>query len=473
MRKNFTKLACVGIACFCMVSALAQENKPAVGVIEEKVFPQKKGIELRAAGDEKYFWPDSLIRYNNLGKPTSKTFYDEENRTEISATWEDDNWIYDEPLNSDGFLLFQPKFEFRGLSSTDIPSIRIWNISTVAIVYNDYPATYNTIYDSEGNLIVLELTPKGGPPEVAATYRLNYNRDNNLVLVEAYWYDNLHFKYQYEYNENGYCVLYKGYIVTNNTIVIENIEYNKFDEKDRLIEQHFIELSSMFSSYKCLYYSDGENIPNVEVENNNSIGNNNQGSFDVNVNIPIDSISNCSITITFPEGFTLDDKNTSLTLDFADLFDLIITKQDNNSWLFEIKPKTLKSASLRADEVTKMLQVAYTVDEKLLRGTYDISVNSILFESKGGNYIPEPAITVPVQLNRWGVSNVKVESNNIWASGGNLYIRTDKTCTLSVFTVYGQLFKQQTISAGETIIPLPQGIYFVKVEDTTKKIIAK
>ena len=126
-------------------------------------------------------------------------------------------------------------------------------------------------------------------------------------------------------------------------------------------------------------YFDIPDSPNVEVENNNPVGNENMGNFDIDVNIPLDTISNGSITVTFPEGFTLDEKNTSLRLDFAELFDLIITKHENNSWLFEIKPKTLKSASQRADEVKKMLQVAYMVDEKLQRGTYDISVHSILF----------------------------------------------------------------------------------------------
>ena len=252
------------------------------------------------------------------------------------------------------------------------------------------------------------------------------------------------------------------------------IETMKYDEKGRPTGGTCLFLQDgTRSSSMIFYYSDGIYKPDVEVDNNTLVGNNNQGSFDLEVNIPTDSISNGSITITFPEGFTLDEKNTSLILDFADFFDLIITKQDNNSWLFEIKPKTLRNTMLRADEVKKMFQVAFTVDEKLQRGTYNISVNSILFETKGGNYIPEPAITVPAQLNRWGVSNVKVESNSIWASGGNLYIRTDKPCMLSVFTISGQLFRQQTIGIGETLLPLPIGLYFVKVGETTKKIIAK
>jgi hypothetical protein len=55
--------------------------------------------------------------------------------------------------------------------------------------------------------------------------------------------------------------------------------------------------------------------------------------------------------------------------------------------LLEIKPKSTRSASPRADEAKTMLHVDYKVDERKERGTCGILVNSILFETKGGNHI--------------------------------------------------------------------------------------
>ena len=452
MRKNFTKLVCVGIACFYMASALAQDNKPALRNIEGMIVPAEE-VKLRAGEKEQ---PDSVVRYDDFGHRASVHYYADEG----------------------------PRFYYSDYYKT-------WCSSLDHFYVNLWPeANYDVKYNSKGLVESITYPDYGGNINNFRRVQFQYNEKGYLLSSESHirpinspaspWQPLFKTTYLYDAYENWVGTL--EYYLGGNAPVISDGEYSaRVDNKGRIIYSEYNlgpggsmwinEHRSQFCYY-IWHYSDGR-TPNVDIDNNDPVGNDNQGSFDLEVNIPTNTINNGSITITFPEGFTLDEKNTSLTLEFADLFDLIITKQDNNSWLFEIKPKTLKSASLRADEVSKMLQVAYTVDEKLLRGSYDISVHSILFESKGGNYIPEPAITVPVQLNRWGVSNVKVESNNIWASGGNLYIRTDKTCTLSVFTVYGQLFKQQTINAGETIIPLPQGIYFVKAEDTTKKIIAK
>jgi len=357
--------------------------------------------------------------------------------------------------------------------------------------------TYNT------NQQITKITIPGNEWNANRVIEVTYNEQGKPLTINHYNGAYLYRKFTYSYLPDGiHCNRFEYYLDSwadgnwsleyNSETVFDNngealsvtgwksgsnwFRYEFKYNGDREISRYdYIGAGDKWglTQYVIRYYSDIPDSPNVEVENNNPVGNENMGNFDIDVNIPIDSISNGSITITFPEGFTLDEKNTSLTLDFAELFDLIITKQDNNSWLFEIKPKTLKSASLRTDEVKKMLQVAYTVDEMLQRGTYNISVNSILFETKGGNYIPEPAITVPAQLNRWGVSNAVIENNSIWISEGNLYIRTDKPCTLFVYTVYGQLFRHKTISAGETILPLPQGIYFVKVGETTKKIITK
>jgi len=326
---------------------------------------------------------------------------------------------------------------------------------------------------------------------LAWDHHITYNEQNLPVLINAYDRDELYRTDKFEYDSNGNVILYErtrtdgsGFLRytarydANNNLISGGTDVSKtacqMDSDGNLAIEKFYTWTAnrWYETHYKIYYPNTL-TPAVEPENNNPIGNDNKGGFDVIVNIPTDSIAGGSFVVKLPEGFTLDRNNTRLTVDFGS-FDLVITKQENNAWLFELKPKSTRSASIRSGDASKPLaQIAYTVDERKERGTYDITVHSIEFTTPGGYNLFEPVITVPAQLNRWGVSNVVIESSSIRASGGNLYIRTDKACMLSIFTISGQLFRQQTIGAGETLLPLPQGIYFVKVGETTKKIITR
>jgi len=476
MRKNFTRLVCVGIASFCMMAVFGQEKMP----VERRVFQKQNEIELRADEGTEYWWPDSVIYYNYLGEPYYKVYYNEGKKTSTSSELENGNWVPGETYSSNGFVFFSMKPTYRVDDKGQhlfFADTYFW-VGTIPLGAAFIPVAK---YDDKGNLIFLEFSidfTNTGKPTVIHTYIITYNEKNNPILLEYYWYgyDSVTRTTQYEYDKNGHCTQIKVSEYNEDKEIMEMTQIQKmnFDEKGRPSRGNCLMLKDGTMSSSIIFsYSDKTYTSNVAVENNNPIGTNNLGNFDVNVNIPTDSIGNGSITITFPEGFTLDAKNTRLTADFTNLFTLTVTKQENNSWLLEIKPKTLRSASLRAGEAKKMLQVAYTVDAKKKKGTYDISVNSILFETKGGNYYPEPAITVPAVVNRWGVGIETVENESIWTSGGNLYVRTAKACTVSVYTLPGQLIRQQTVGTGETAIPLPQGIYFVKTGGITRKIFVR
>ena len=475
MKKNFTKLVCVGIACFCMSSAMPQER---MGTFSKTVEMNFSNEDVRLRADEvEYWWPDSAVTYSAEGMYEYKVLYDKENQTSIAGFIVDGSWVFSDPVSSNGFSFKEGKSKVRFEDANG--EKRLWYPRIGANWYRYHTGLAGNpdlTYDNKGNLILMEIKGPYNPSvdtDNYYEYRIAYNVNNDPLLIEMYNYNRLVGKILYEYDEKGNMILCESYLNDNKDLKETAI----FDKEGKPIAFYMFIGNTPLNTwlllrYTLYYYSNEIYTINVEVENNTTVGNDNQGSFDLEVNIPTDSIGNGSITVTFPEGFTLDEKNTSLTLDFAGLFDLTITRQENNSWLLEIKPKTLRNASLRAGEAKKMLQVAYMVDEKLQRGTYNVSVNSIFFETRGGNNIHEPAITVPAVVGRWGVSNAVIESSSIRISDGNLYIRTDKSCILFVFTISGQLFKQQTISAGETILPLPQGIYFVKVGETTKKIIA-
>ena len=314
--------------------------------------------------------------------------------------------------------------------------------------------------------------------------QFQYNANDYLLSVNetlrysgsTSWINNNQETYTYDAHENW--IGYQEYNFYYNSI---GNSYNaRVDSKGRIVysERYGINDNRRYNlMYYIWYYSDGR-TPNIAPENNTPIGDNNQGSFDLDVNIPVDSISNGSLVVTLPEGFTLDAANTSLTLDFVGSFELKITKQENNSWLLEIKPKTTRSVSLRADEAKNMLHVAYKVDEKKQQGTYDIIVNSILFETKGGDYIPEPAITIPVVIDR-SVDNELIQSPSpvIYINNQTIYIQSEKSEQIAIYAITGSKLYETAIQAGMNTIntvSFSQGIYIVKGSNGwVKKLIAK
>lgn len=219
--------------------------------------------------------------------------------------------------------------------------------------------------------------------------------------------------------------------------------------------------------------------PYITIEESKPIDNSNQGCFDIKIKYSTDSVQSASLIIQLPEGFTLDEANTNLTIDFVGLFDLVITKRENNYWLIELNPKTLRGGDIRSDEIGKMLQVAYKVDETLPKGTYDISIHSIQFETPGGDLIPEPMITLPVNVNRWGVANEKIDNSEIsvYLINNTLYIETQQPDAIAIYMVNGVKIYDATIPAGTTTIDtvaFPQGVLIVKGKSGwNQKVISK
>jgi hypothetical protein len=64
-----------------------------------------------------------------------------------------------------------------------------------------------------------------------------------------------------------------------------------------------------------------------------------------------------------------------------------------------------------------------------------------------------------------------VAASRIWAHGGKLYVRAVRPATpLYIYTTAGQLYQQQSVDAGETVIALPPGFYIVELDGKRWKI---
>lgn len=66
------------------------------------------------------------------------------------------------------------------------------------------------------------------------------------------------------------------------------------------------------------------------------------------------------------------------------------------------------------------------------------------------------------------------DTEHLWAYGRQLYVQTQTAGTITIYTLAGQILKNQKVEAGQTSISLSQGAYFVKdTKGKFRKIIIK
>jgi hypothetical protein len=71
-----------------------------------------------------------------------------------------------------------------------------------------------------------------------------------------------------------------------------------------------------------------------------------------------------------------------------------------------------------------------------------------------------------------GTEDIGDAPTGVWSSGGVLHIRTAQpSAPLKIYTLSGALLRQQTLSAGETTVALPQGVYIVQAGGTVTKVV--
>jgi hypothetical protein len=66
--------------------------------------------------------------------------------------------------------------------------------------------------------------------------------------------------------------------------------------------------------------------------------------------------------------------------------------------------------------------------------------------------------------------NGAVSGNRVWAYKNELHVKTTvDASTLRIYNLAGQLYKQQPLASGETVVALPQGVYVVSIDDSGMK----
>lgn len=67
-------------------------------------------------------------------------------------------------------------------------------------------------------------------------------------------------------------------------------------------------------------------------------------------------------------------------------------------------------------------------------------------------------------------SNESINKQKVWSYNEKLFIVTDKQSEIQIFTMLGHLYLQQKVEAGETVIPMSQGFYTIKLNGQAYKV---
>lgn len=66
-----------------------------------------------------------------------------------------------------------------------------------------------------------------------------------------------------------------------------------------------------------------------------------------------------------------------------------------------------------------------------------------------------------------------IEDYTVWAVDGSIYIRANKAVEVNIYTITGQLSKRMKVTQGETSISMARGLYIVRIDNITRKVIVK
>ena len=209
----------------------------------------------------------------------------------------------------------------------------------------------------------------------------------------------------------------------------------------------------------------------VTAEEPEPVNEDNKGSIDFSLSIPVGSTITGTFEIRLPEGYVLDESATRLIEALAGHFDLVITFKGNNLWQIEIKSNGLRSSSQAV--LTKIMDIVYTVDPEVKDGTYQIDITNVDMLLNDGTTIEENKISVTTEVARNATGLSPVEYNRIlaFARDGNLIVRCNPSTKISVYSISGVKVRQIVAQSDETTIAIPKGFYVVRVGTKTIKII--
>ena len=206
-------------------------------------------------------------------------------------------------------------------------------------------------------------------------------------------------------------------------------------------------------------------IPLIVMEETQVVGEDGKGIIKLSLSIPSDATSTGSYDIRFPEGIALNEKSTTLSPELSGDFTLLFTYKGNNTWMVEIKEKALRSST--AFEYIKIMDIAYTADESVEKGTYEATITNLDFLLDDGTVIKKDLFTVPVKVERSATSIENIGNKMFYAYSidHSLGIESANAELISIYSLTGVPLYSVSKNAGLIEIPfasLPGSVFIIR-----------
>jgi hypothetical protein len=174
--------------------------------------------------------------------------------------------------------------------------------------------------------------------------------------------------------------------------------------------------------------------------------------------IPVPAITGCLRVVAPPTPSPGIPRQVLLVLGNKDI---VTTPPAGIHWIYSgsnfkltLTPPAGRVPIAQTDRLTADGQTEILTGSAKGDGSYTITVPTVT-----------QSITVTVKLTGEEASAVQeISTSQVWSHGGKLYVRTDKATSLYIYTPAGQLFRQYSLDAGETVIELPAGFYVVSMD---------
>ena len=198
---------------------------------------------------------------------------------------------------------------------------------------------------------------------------------------------------------------------------------------------------------------DAAEAPVVIPDETQPAGADGKGTIALNLSIPSDATLTGSFEIQFPEGMTLDEQLTVLSIDLSGNFHLSFSYEGSNTWLITILSNTLKSST--ATEYQKIMDIAYTVNDSVPTGTYEATITNLDFLLDSGIPLKDDSLSVPVTVDRTitAIKTIGTPSVTVYSQGGNAFVKSDIPIRhVTVYDLSGRLLKE--VKSGNNFVEI-------------------
>jgi hypothetical protein len=188
-----------------------------------------------------------------------------------------------------------------------------------------------------------------------------------------------------------------------------------------------------------------------------------QGYLILRLGIPTDDPFSGTFLVMLPPGMNLAPANTVLPGSLSDRHDLVIAQVAGNTWSVGIRLKT-SLRTLSATVYQDIVKIAYTTDETVAEGSYEIVISDLEVTLSDNTVIREDEIRVAVTVAPTGNEPLEA-SPEIRYHNGVLSVRTAVSETVTVYSLSGVAVFRVEKDAGLATFRLnglSRGVYIVR-----------